>query len=292
MRSLGRRSSIRLCWPQKLQVREDAVRNPPHVAPDREPTSRPMQVHSERPRRRTATTTYARRSQELATHPDVRSFALLVARPLPPPDEPRSDLLLLATFPAVSRRLGLLLLPAFSLSSFGLLSLPASPLGPFSTLTLGLFARSLLPLPALALISLRLLLLPASPFSLVLDGPARGAGALPVQPVPGEPAQPVVDARVRPELSLDLPSSVALVVAVTVAEPLVRPPNCLEDPLGSLVSGVLVGVVLLRQADGTPPGSRRASLPARGRGLRTDRRPAVPFRPTSVSAADSQGTAG
>ncbi|MCY4027133.1 MAG: hypothetical protein OXH75_12585 [Acidobacteria bacterium] len=74
-------------------------------------------------------------------------------------------LLLLATFPAVSRRLGLLLLPAFSLSSFSLLLRPANSLSPFSTLTLRPFPCSLLPLPALAFISLRLLLLPASPFS-------------------------------------------------------------------------------------------------------------------------------
>ena len=122
----------------------------------------------------------------------ARSSLSLVLLPTSP-----LGLLLLATFPALSRRLGLLLLPSFSLSTFSLLLLPANSLSPFLPLTLGLFPCSLLPRPALALISLRLLLLPAPPFS---------------------PFSALAFGLISRSTSL----SVALVVAVTAAEPLVR----------------------------------------------------------------------
>ena len=90
--------------------------------------------------------------------------------PFGPLPEPTLGTFLLLTFPAFSCRLGLLLLPSLSLSSFSLLLLPANPLSPFSTLAFGLFPRSLRPLslPALALCSLGLLPFPASPLSLHL----------------------------------------------------------------------------------------------------------------------------
>ena len=173
-------------------------------------------------------------------------FALSSLGPFLRPTSPLS-LLVLATFPAFSRRLGLLLLPSLSLATLGLLLLPANPLSPFSTLALGLFPRSLLPLPTLALISLRLLLLPASPFSPFSTLPLAATALFLFSLLPARLLSPFLTLPFG-LISRSTFLSVALVVAVTVAERLVRLLNRLEDPLGSLVSGVLVGMVLQRQA--------------------------------------------